>query len=328
MENISEIKNLMNRMGQIGIVPNDIIENENKVIRLVEERGVAASPYTQAIKTICDFVENYCHTMQIDEEKTIIIPFELTEKIDFIKDLTIEVTITNSNSLSVLTVSGGGSSNLKPYEDEIIDNKLSEALIKIHCYAYRGYFAKYTFYNSLYHEINHCYDAYQDLKKNGYYKRFIGQVKKSNIKVDDIFDDYTDNELFRRILYRLFSETEFNALISSVYGDLDGFDSKREDFKQHIKLTQAYNFYDLISKNYMSLYKKINDKNINKVKQLLENHGIHLNPYGNSTESYVKELSRKTNFLLKQLFKQIGKVASLYYDNKETTVPPEIMTIN
>lgn len=328
MKDISSVKDLMSRMGQIGIVPKDIVENENKVIRLVEERGVAASPYTHAIKTICDFVENYCHTMETDEKKTIKIPNELTEKIDFIKDLTLEVTITNSSSFNVLGNSGGGISNFEPYEDKIIDNKLSKTLIEINCYAYRGYFLKNTFYNSLYHEINHCYEAYQDLKKNGYYKRFTGQVKKSNVKVDDIFDDYTDNELFRQILYRLFSETEFNAIVSSVYGNLKGLDSKRENFKRDIVSTQAYYTYNLISKNYKSLYKKINDNNVSKIKQLLENVGIHLNPYGNSTESYVKELSRKTNFLLKQLFKQIGKVASLYYDNKETSVPPETITIN
>lgn len=125
----------------------------------------------------------------------------------------------------------------------------------------------------------------------------------------------------------MFSETEFNALIASVYGDLEGINSKRENFANDIKNTQAYDIYLTISKNYKLLYKKINEENITKIKELFNEYEFHLNPYNNSTESFVKELSRKTNFLLKQLIKGIGRTASLYYDNQEVTVPPTEITI-
>ena len=165
-----------------------------------------------------------------------------------------------------------------------------------------------------------------DLKSNGYYHRFIKQGKKSNISIN-IFNDYMLDNLFRIILYRLFCETEFNALVSSVFGDLEGLHSKRENFKQDINNTQAYYYYHLISKNYKSLYKNINDENVKKIKQLFMEYGIHLNPYNNSTESFIKELSRKTNFLLKQLIKNIGRVASVYYDTKEVEIPKKKITI-
>lgn len=326
MEKLQETLELMNRLGQIGVIPNDISEIEKKVIRLTEERGVAGSPYVSTIKTICKYIKDYCHTIgYINVHRTITIPYEIVKEIDFIDTLNLTIDIYNTNDTSLLNNSGGGVTNFK-MNNKIVNNKINSVSMTIKCYSFMGMLIERTVYNSLYHEINHCYDAYNDLKSNNYYYRFSKQGKKSHVPVD-IFEDYLSNKLFRLILYRLFSETEFNALIASVYGDLEGINSKRENFANDIKNTQAYDIYVTISKNYKLLYKKINDENITKIKELFNEYEIHLNPYNNSTESFVKELSRKTNFLLKQLIKGIGRTASLYYDNQEVTVPPTEITI-
>ena len=324
---IEEIKDLMERMEQINLPPKEIIELENKVIRLVEERGVAGNPYAPQINEIYYFVEQYCHSLSpLFKERSIKIPKELTEKINFIKNLEIKVTIENTRDKSIFNNTGGGEATFNLVDDTIIDGKLNSGKISLFAYAYKGSIIGRTFYNSLYHEINHYYEAYNDLMKNGYYKRYKNQLIKSNV-ISNIFSDPNYNNLFNLILYRLFSETEFNALVASVYGDLEGFHSKRENFHEDIKKTQAYYIYQLISKNFRDLYKQINDENIKDIKDIFNIYNIHLNPYGNSTETFKKELSRKTKFLLNQLIKNIGRTASLYYDNQETTIPPETITI-
>ena len=195
---------------------------------------------------------------------------------------------------------------------------------------HKGYLIGRTVYGCTYHELNHYWEAYCDLKQNGYYKRYYNQAYKSSESSNnaiDIFSNKTLNDLFNNILYRLFSETEFNALVSSVYGDLEAIYSKREDFKEDIKKTAAYVLYNAFSKNYKALYSYIDENNITKIKNLFNNLGITLNPYSNSVESFRKELTRKTNFLLKQLIKGIGRTASLYYDTMEEEISDNI-TIN
>lgn len=309
--------------------PNDILEIENKVIKLVEERGVAPFPYKNIISFIVEYIKKETNlnkpTATVGEKK-LYIPYEITSKIDFIDNLNIEVYVEYTTDEKKLSNSGGGVTHFST-RPKMVNGKLDNITIVIDCLSMYGYLLERTLYNSLYHEIHHAYEAYLDLKKNGYYKRWLNQVKKSNINVTDIFNNNEDNNLFNIILYRLFSETEFNALISGLYGDLRGFHSIRQNFQKDVKNTQAYYIYYLISQNYKALYAKINDSNISKVKNLLVDHGIILNPYNNSTASYVKELSRKTNYLLKDLIKGIGRAASLYYDNQEEKFPDKNIKI-
>lgn len=325
MSNINTIIDLSEKIGS-SFLPNEINEVKNKVFKLVEERGVAAFPYKKVINEIFDFIKKQCTTISdVDGEKNIDIPTELTSKIDFIDNLIITVNIINSTKENTIYNSGSGVTNFR-INDKLINKKINWVKIEITCYCYYGFLMERTVYNSLYHELNHCYDAYNDLLKNGYYKRWINQLEKSNIQFNNIFKDKEDNELFELILYRLFSETEFNALVSSVYGDLQGLKSIRQNFQHDIQLTQAYYIWKYIGLHYKSLFKKIDENNITKIKNIFNTYQININSYGNSLDSFKKEIIRKTTYLLNDLIKKIGKTASLYYDNKEEKPLNKIMT--
>lgn len=322
--NLNKIIELSEKIGP-SLLPNEIVEVKNKVFRLVEERGVGAFPYKNDINKIFEFVKKQCNVLSdVDGEREIDIPFELTSKIDFINNLSIKVKIINSTHENTMYNSGSGVTYFN-MSDKIINNKIDSIKIELTCYCYYGYLMERTVYNSLYHEINHCYDAYNDLKTNGYYKRMKGQIGKSNIKIKDIFNDKIDNELFELILYRLFSETEFNALVSSVYGDLQGMHSIRQNFQHDIQLTQAYYLWKYIGTYYKSLFKKIDENNIERIKYIFNTYNININPYGNSIDAFIKELIRKTTYLLNDLIKRIGKTASLYYDVQEEKPTNKIM---
>ena len=121
------------------------------------------------------------------------------------------------------------------------------------------------------------------------------------------------------IIYRLFSNTELNALISSVYGDLESIKSERLNFHIDLKITQAYDLYLYIKENLNKIiyFLENNTQYIKPFFNELDLNNIKINPYYKNEKGYLKEFKRKTNFQLKLLLKGIGKVASLYYDNKE-----------
>lgn len=329
-KDINTIKNMMERIGE-EITPNEFLSNEKKIVNLVEERGVAATPYREPIKQIVTYVRKYINNLDKDfGEKfdiTIKIPDEITKKINFIETLDIYVYITNVTSLSYFNSTGGGGSYFKYDNDRIIDEKLNQGIIIVFGYCFRGMLIERTLTNSLIHEINHYYDAYNDLKSNTKYSRMIKQIDKSSIRNIDYFETDDENKLFEQIVYRLFSETEFNALVSSVYGDLMGFHSTRENFQEDIKKTQAYCVYKNILINYKYLYSLINENNFGKIKTLFNTHNINVNPYNQGIKSFVNELERKTKYLLKKLLSGIGRAASVYYDDNEFKPTPETITL-
>ena len=314
--------NIMHRMG-ITTIPNDILETENKVVKLVEVRGVAASPYVPVAKKIVEYIKKQCNQIRFENNKiSFDIPQELTSKIDFIENLKIHVNVENIPFKDYYYNSGSAKSFFS-INDDVVNNKFVGGQIVVDCISCGGVFDDATFFNNFYHELNHYYDAYKDLVKNGGYSRFIKQLNKSNLSFENLFNNEKDNDLFNLIVYRLFSETELNALVAGVYGDLQAINSKRENFKNDIQNTQAYYIYKEIANNYKALYSQIDDKASKKIAQALN-----LKPYeyGLTTDTIVKELKRKTKFLLKQLIKGIGRTASLYYDKSEYVKPNMIIT--
>ena len=316
-----------------------LTEQENKMVRLVEERGVAASPYQPVAKKIIYYCKEMLKTNKFNNMGTyktydFEIPKEITSKINIVKNLYINVRISDYEDKNVFCYYGGGSVTLKSI-DGFSDGKINEATIQIYAFAYNGILIDRTLLNTLYHELNHVWDIYNDFKQTGYCYRFLKSVEKAKIP-NDIFDTPEDNELFHIIIYRLFSETELNALIASVYGDLYDFASPlgvnaRKNFNTDYKKTAAYYIYELVSNNYKQLFNKIDDKKALRIKNFFNTVDINYSPYGNSTNAFVNELIRKTKHKLKELIKGIGRVASLVYDRLEIYeyhIPPDMLILN
>ena len=81
-------------------------EQENKIVRLVEERGVAAFPYRTVLQQILDWCQTQTVDMKPGDSKTFMVPEELTSKIDFVRNLDIEVFVRDGENYAYY--SGGG----------------------------------------------------------------------------------------------------------------------------------------------------------------------------------------------------------------------------
>lgn len=303
-----------------------LIEQENKTIRLVEERGVAAFPYRTAINEILNYCKKQCVGMKPGDTRKFSIPTFLTSKIDFVKYLDIDVTIEDGENKAY--EHGGGVLHLR-IDDKISDGKYESGRITIEGYSFYGILYERTILNSLYHELNHYYEAWKELNSTGSMSLYAKYSKKANVNTD-WFQEQEINDVFRLILYRLYSETEMNALIASVYGDLEGMKSRRENFSEDIKNTQAYKVYKKIE-NVLPQIVEILKNNSHLVKPLMlqfKNNNFELNPYYKNENSYIKEFNRKTQYLLKCLIRGIGRTASLYYDSQEVPEDNVNITIN
>lgn len=301
------------------------MEQERKAIRLVEERGVAAFPYRTVCKEIVDYCKGYISDMEPGDECSFQIPYLITRKIDFVDRLIIKVVIKDGKNYAHL--SGGGKVDLQ-IDDKIVDGKYEKGVITIYGFSYYGVLYEPTILNSLYHELNHFYEAWKELTKTGSMGLYARQATKGAVEVN-IFNDKKINYWLTTICYRLFAETEFNALVSSVYGDLDGINSKRENFSEDIKKTQAYYNYEDMKKAlpYIMREFKKEPELIFRFYETLNRYGIHLNPYTKDAFGLMKEFNRRTKYLLKCLIRGIGRAASLYYDAQEVPKDKKTITI-
>ena len=294
---------------------NYLMEQERKAIRLVEERGVAAFPYRTVCKEIINYCKNYIAGMTPGEESSFQIPYLITRKIDFVDRLIIKVVIKDGENYAHL--SGGGQVDLQ-IDDKIVDGKFEKGVITIYGFSYYGVLYEATILNTLYHELNHFYEAWKELTKTGSMSLYACQATKGAVRVN-IFDDEKLNFWLTTICYRLFTETEFNALISGVYGNLEGINSERENFSEDIKKTQAYYNYENMKNALPYIMREFKKEPglIFHFNKTLNYYGIHLNPYTKDAFGLMKEFNRRTKYLLKCLIRGIGRAASLYYDAQE-----------
>ena len=300
---------------------NYLKEQENKTIRLVEERGVAAFPYKAVIKGIVDYCCRSCAGLKPGENREFTIPDSLTKKIAFVENLSIIVKVEDGTNFA--NSSGGGAINQK-YSDQIINGKYSEATIEIEGYSYYGVLYERTIYNSLCHELNHLYEAWKELLRTNSMWLYASKNCKANPHIT-CFSSQELNRFLNQMIYRLFSESEMNAIIAGVYGDLAGFKSVRSNFHQDIKRTQAYKIYAAITDQLDVLRDTLIEEKENVIRFVhqLRLFGIELNPYTKDADGYIKEFLRKTKFLLNCLIRGIGRTPSPSYDSVETPEPKE-----
>jgi len=304
-----------------------VVLSEEKIIRLVEERGVAASKYNNVAKEIIKYCQDFIWKNKFTGTTNFVLPNEITQKIDFVENLYLEITVTENVNGKFL--SGGGKTTVK-YTNEIVNGKLKNAKIFIYAYSYKHVLYTKTILTSLYHELNHVYDYYQDIINNwGFARRYANSAAKSKIDTADIqIDDYL-KEILELIIYGLFSETELNALITSVYGSLQSCNSERKNFRHDIQESQAYCLYKKIKEILPDLFRAINNDNYHQINASLRKSGINIKPYHDGLLSFKKEFRKKINFRLNKLIKGIGSAASVYYDDKEIEpITDEITHVN
>lgn len=323
--------------------------SEGKVINIVEERGLAGLKYSKVCGEMIEYIKKYAYLHIPNDYITeryyfnngkdikdlhvwiydILVPDYITEKIDFIEKLNFHIILkrvimenAEDKMYEYLRVAGSGSNTSNKHDILNKDNQLKNSGIEIVCYMINDDFIDSTFKVSFFHEINHAYENYKRLlnyqknsnlkEKNLYYKlsniNYIGKVK--------LLDSSNAYDLaMGEILYRLWTDSERNALITHIYGDLESMKSKRENFSKDLKKSSAYKIYFNLKNNCIPLINSLNDSELwQKYMQIL---GLKYNYMNKDIDAFKRSFIKRSNILLNSLFHNIGKAASLYYDQSE-----------
>lgn len=294
---------------------------ENKIIKLVEERGYLGTEYIPVIEQIIDYTQSYIARkyQSFREKYSLNIPKIITKKIDCVKDLTIEVFIQNTPNGRFQF--GGGDNEIYLSNKINKNGKLEYGKIRIYAYSYNGKLYKHTMFNSLSHELNHLIEIYKRMSANDTSYTIFRLNKNAFDAINNKFsknkkiDDYA-----RMIIYRLMRKSELNAIINGVYGDLETINSIRSDFKEDIKETQAYHIYKHIKDNLYLIdrFGMFTWKAIMNSYNMISSDGAK-QPV--NVENFKTIFKNKTIQKLNDLIKGIGKIASFYYDRKEESNP-------
>lgn len=299
-------------------IKNHLSDNE---ICLKEERGVGAAPYRKQINNICNYAAVYVYeNKKPNIDLKFEVPLSLTKPISMFSELHIECTVTDDINARL-----GGSAPVSvfPFITKKYGMYDTPQTIRIISYANNNVLDKRTFIGTLYHELNHKIDAlyhkfnsnkeanpngFTDVSRQGFALKNLNKIK---------FPDEVCDMFFKKIVYRLFSNSEMNALAASVYGDLLAIDSHPENYQNDIKQTEAYKEYFYIKDNFEVLnvlpledYKILQKTLVSTI----------LYPSGLTDKDNVNVFKRRFITIvgqrLNKLLHMIGKVASFYYDSK------------
>ena len=288
---------------------------ENKLIRLVETCGFAGAPWKQEICNIINIIRNAVKTLGPgNEEISFNINDEITSQITFLTNLQIKCKgFLYHKDKNLPTNLGGMVGSYKPLEIKYKDEQkcLDGVFITLYVvYNNDGKILNKYLEGTLSHEINHVYDMFMRIQKN--------EIIKYNQSVYKYKYFPQDNKFLYNIFYRLFSETEFNALVSSVYSDLKEINSQRENYSIDILNTQAYEVYNEIKNNYNKTVDKLSNKEVQEIKLYLNKYSINIKCDENVSDKTFKRCFKlKIEHLLRKLFKNICRAASYYYDEVE-----------
>lgn len=247
---------------------------------LQEERGIAMFPYKEAIDDIFEYISDYVMD-QVDTNRkyetnyrygkisryeyernvkhniNFCIPEYLIVPFDFVSELEIIVYAKQGRNNEEDVETG----KFSYYGDASIDanGKLNCGIITLKCnYDYRdGSLYERSMYNTLYHEFNHMYLLWQQLKTSKLEDTGKFKIRRQLYnKKDNKFNSEFKNEYFENLTYRLFNFDELNSLVASVYGDLKQTYYQcdiKPNFRDAVKKSQAYEEYEYFH-NYMNTF--------------------------------------------------------------------------
>lgn len=301
---------------------------EKKIIRLVEERGYMGTKYLPVIREIIAYSKDYIKNNPKNKTNNnweFQIPFEITNKIDCVEILTMSIVINDRND--AFAISGGGDCTMFKHNRMLKNGRLEYGEITIYGYSVGNDLYPHTLFNSLSHELNHMMEVCERLKKNDSYLNIYKMALTRHQVINTTFSqDEEINNYIQTLFYRLFYKSELNALINGVYGDLETQNSNRELFSVNIYRVQAYIIYRNIRDN-IDILNVLPDETwytIMKAFNIQKKDGskgyADLKNFKKRFKNYV---IRKLNTLIKG----IGKIASLYYDEKELSDIPDSITM-
>lgn len=342
--------------------------SNRKVVNLVEERSVSTSKYVFLSNIVGNRTYNKIIEKRENNEKfdngtfnltinklkdgeivserhtfktenfDFIIPTEDTKRVDFIENLTIEVSVMNiivprdefvTREIENATMgkSPGGHIEIDNSQRLTAEGKLNQQTIYCNVVCINDSPLMKMLEFIIHHELNHCYEQWQrlkDLKTKGYALKDddVVTITPSQYNQFAILERSSNpfEKAFGYIMYWLYSKTEMNSNVNSVYAELAALNSKRQFFAFDLKKLTAYKRYEdiigtynkdngNIEGGYLNLLKNCNDDELwTKFANIMaKTHWKSFKIW------FINMVNRKAI----DFFYKITKAASKYYDDTE-----------
>lgn len=305
-------------------------------ILLLEERGVGAFKY----KMVVDSIFHYCE-IKLQESydayrrtkqpmNWFLVDSNLTKQVDFIDNLTIRI---QPHLVEEGEETMGGEINYNPNQT-IVGNKLASANIIIDVYIFKtsGKIYERSFYNTIYHELNHAYQLYKVMVKSPgievsdaqplhYEKR---KELPQNLLEKFVFDtdiDETRARYFADLFYFVFDKNEYNAMLAGLYGELRDLYKHNDNVNDVIKETTIYKTCQYFLKELDMMVDSLKEEQFITIMFTLHMLGVR-------TWKTKYKFKKTMRMWLNEMIKKMGRVVSLYIDNFEDKDEIENMIIN
>lgn len=294
---------------------------ENKIIRIIETRGVAAIPWIDVINKIIGWTRQ---TVKVNFQQThkayyeLIVPDKLSSQFKFLRHPIIKIKaiynlFANFGPIGITQNQENKDVEIVNITSNIDDNiyMLSniELIITVK-FDINGNVISKNFESTLIHEINHAFEIFCRLKK---YDNIDNMITSN----ERYLNNPLNNSHIYNILYYLLCETEFNALVAQFYGELSELNSKRENFHDDMLKTEVYSVYKNILDNYETVIDNLSIDDVNILQKHFMEYKIPKYKTIKNITSFKNYVKRKIKYLLNDLIKNCGRAAGLYYYEKE-----------
>ena len=307
------------------LIKNPLLtESAQKMAWLVEERGIAGAPWNNELNNIAQWIRKYVkmHFVAGEHDKIEFgVPQEMLKSFYFFR----EIEISGISFLGDEFNTGGGKTELAKLGHLDFDADLANfTSCKIAIYCFHDGTGKVYLHSiliSLFHEFNHAYEYYMRLNKERCYSGIVAQIRKAS-PIDGL-----GNAFINDLIYRLFSDTERNALVNNFYGELCGKNIDRKKFSQVLPTLLMYGFYEELNNRYEIEIDNLSPEECNVIYKEFRSRGISLNLKKTTVSSFKKAFKQKTKMYLGDLIRRMGKAASLWFDIKEKQDESQISEI-
>lgn len=185
-------------------------------------------------------------------------------------------------------------------------NKADKAFIELYINAYQ--YSDELILQYLYHEINHCTEDLERRKHGTKDLHAVTQAIKAAVEYQKALHDIQANkDKIAYLVYNLFVDTEFNALIAWCYRDFERRLTDRRNFSKEVMNTSFYRRYDGF-KYIVEILEKQQGWEERAMSYFNQNMNV------NSFRTWSLDMAKQR---IKELWRRMGKVASLYFDNVE-----------
>lgn len=303
---------------------------KRNLVTLVEERGVAAIMFRNMAEKILQDASKKASEAYLKGFLSKTNPLEYTvskdliPNVSFAQNFVVRVQVTEYGN-EAYDYSGSGSAYGR-YMPWLVDKKLYYAEMNLNCFSDKGKIVNRQIKLNFYHEMNHLLDRYFRLLHTNNDESFRETAQLSNTGNNgEIYSDIKIyNSTIKDLIYRLLSDTEINALVAQIYGDLDGMGSKRENYRKDIKETVTYIIYSRLKNNYEAAIDSMNTKQTLDLMKDLKPFKITFKTQNPEIfKNRLKELIAKK---LNKLYRRMCAAASCWYDSSEKRFNDDLLT--